>query len=100
MSLPQSSNGDYDAIIVGAGFGGIRTLWEMRKIGLNVHCFEAGSDVGGTWYWNRYPGARTDSEAWVYMLNFAPELKDRWKFEERYPSQEQVQRNLSEVVGR
>lgn len=90
----------FDTIVVGAGFGGIRTLYELRKLGLTAKCFELGSDVGGTWYWNRYPGARTDSEAWVYSLNFAPELKDEWKFEERYPGQESVQRNLSQVVGK
>lgn len=95
----HTKRADYDGIVVGAGFGGIRSLWELKKRNLSVKCFEAGSDVGGTWYWNRYPGARTDSESWVYMMNFAPELKDQWKFGERYPSQGEVQHNLSQVVG-
>lgn len=95
----RTHKADYDAIVVGAGFGGIRSLWELKKLNLTVKGFEAGSDVGGTWYWNRYPGARTDSEAWVYLLNFLPELIDQWDFRERYPSQEEVQYNLSQVVG-
>jgi cation diffusion facilitator CzcD-associated flavoprotein CzcO len=97
--MASRNNLDYDAIIIGAGFGGIRSLWELTRLGMNVKCIEAGSDVGGVWYWNRYPGARTDSEAWVYALNFAPELRDEWDYHERYPSQEDVQRYLSRVVG-
>ena len=96
--MASTNKVDYDAIVVGAGFGGIRSLWEFRKLGLSVQCFEAGSDVGGAWYWNRYPGARTDSEAWVYNLNFSQELRDEWDFAERYPSQGEVQRYLSQVV--
>ncbi|KAI8937410.1 hypothetical protein NX059_005135 [Plenodomus lindquistii] len=91
---------DYDAIVIGAGFGGIRTLWETNRLGLTTKCFEAGSDVGGAWFWNRYPGARTDSEAWVYLMNFAPELREEWDYTERYPSQDEVQRYLGRVVDR
>jgi len=90
---------DYDAIVVGAGFSGIRSLWELGQLGLTAKCFEAGSDVGGAWYWNRYPGARTDSEAWVYVMNFAPGLGDVWNYSERYPTQQEVQRYLGSVVG-
>ncbi|KAK9777140.1 putative Cyclohexanone monooxygenase [Seiridium cardinale] len=89
---------EYDAVIIGAGFGGIRALWEVRQLGLKVKCFEAGSDVGGAWYWNRYPGARTDSEAWVYAMNFTQGLSDQWNYHERYPSQEEVQKYLGNVV--
>lgn len=91
---------DYDAIVVGAGFGGIRSLWELGRLGLIARCFEAGSDVGGTWYWNRYPGARTDSEAWVYTMNFASGLAEEWNSRERYPSQAEVQGFLGRVAGR
>ncbi|KAL8720656.1 MAG: hypothetical protein Q9225_002526 [Loekoesia sp. 1 TL-2023] len=91
---------DYDAIVIGAGFSGIRSLWELGQLGQTVKCFDAASDVGGTWYWNRYPGSRTDGEAWVYILNFAPELMEEWDFHERYPSQEEIQRYLSRVVDR
>ncbi|MFA7587552.1 MAG: NAD(P)-binding protein, partial [Novosphingobium sp.] len=66
---------DYDAIIIGAGFGGLRALYEMRKLGESVRLIDAGTDVGGTWYWNRYPGARTDSEAWAYCYSFSQELQ-------------------------
>ncbi|KAJ4142136.1 hypothetical protein NW754_014927 [Fusarium falciforme] len=91
---------DYDAIIVGAGFSGIRSLWELGQLGLSVKCLEAGSDVGGAWYWNRYPGSRTDSEAWVYTMAFAPEVLEEWAYRERYPSQGEVQQYLSRVTDK
>ncbi|OAL53567.1 cyclohexanone monooxygenase [Pyrenochaeta sp. DS3sAY3a] len=91
---------DYDAIVIGAGFGGIRSVWELTRLGMTTTCFEAGSDVGGAWFWNRYPGARTDSEAWAYIMNFAPEVKEEWHYTERYPSQDEVQRYLGRVVDR
>jgi cation diffusion facilitator CzcD-associated flavoprotein CzcO len=97
--MTSNKKSDYDAIVVGAGFGGIRSLWELRQVGLTVKCFEAGSDVGGAWYWNRYPGARTDSEAWAYAMNFAPELVDEWDYKERYPSQKEVQQYISRIAG-
>ncbi|KAK8912970.1 Phenylacetone monooxygenase [Metarhizium anisopliae BRIP 53293] len=91
---------DYDAVVIGAGFSGIRSLWELDQLGLTVKCFDAASDVGGTWYWNRYPGSRTDGEAWVYILNFAPELLEEWQYHERYPTQEEIQRYLSRIADR
>lgn len=90
---------DYDAVVIGAGFGGIRALWELGKLGLTTKCFEAGSDVGGAWYWNRYPGARTDSEAWVYAMNFTQGMSDTWEYSERYPTQGEVQTYLGRVAG-
>lgn len=95
----SKATADYDAVVIGAGFSGIRSLWELHRLGLKVKCFDAASDVGGTWYWNRYPGSRTDCDAWVYILNFAPELKEDWDFHERCPSQQEIQRYLSRVVG-
>lgn len=91
---------DYDAIIVGAGFGGLRALHEMRKLGKSARLLDAGSDVGGTWYWNRYPGARTDSEAWAYCYSFSKELQDDWDWPERMPTWDQVQGYLSHVADR
>ncbi|EFX06635.1 cyclohexanone monooxygenase [Grosmannia clavigera kw1407] len=91
---------DYDAIVVGAGFSGIRALWELGQLGLTAKGFEAGSDVGGAWYWNRYPGARTDSEAWVYTMNFAPGSREAWNYSERYPAQAEVQQYLGRVADR
>jgi cation diffusion facilitator CzcD-associated flavoprotein CzcO len=63
---PHVDEAPLDAVIIGAGFGGLRMLIELRRMGLKAKVFEAGTDVGGTWYWNRYPGARTDTEAWAY----------------------------------
>jgi cation diffusion facilitator CzcD-associated flavoprotein CzcO len=76
----QGARGDYDAIVIGAGFGGLRMLHELhelRELGLSARVIEAGSDVGGTWYYNRYPGARTDSEAWLYAYSFS-DFCDFW----------------------
>lgn len=98
--MAPSENPDVDAIVVGAGIGGIRALWELTQLGLKVRCIEAGTDVGGAWYWNKYPGARTDSEAWAYIMNFAPEVQSQWDYKERYPSQKEVQDYLKRVVGR
>ncbi|CAK7238077.1 hypothetical protein SEUCBS140593_010306 [Sporothrix eucalyptigena] len=89
---------DYDAIIVGAGFSGIRALWETLQQGLTVTCLEAGDDVGGVWYWNRYPGARTDSEGWVYSMNFSTGMQSLWNYGERYPSQTEVQQYIGRVA--
>ena len=97
--IMPSKSIDYDAIVVGAGFGGIRSMWELGQLGLTYKCFEAGTDVGGAWYWNRYPGARTDSEAWVYNMNFLPDMGMEWDYSERYPSQGEVQYHLGKVVG-
>ena len=82
----QASATDFDAIVIGAGFGGLRALHELRELGLRARVIEAGSDVGGTWYYNRYPGARTDSEAWLYAYSFSKEIQDTWNWSERFPS--------------
>jgi cation diffusion facilitator CzcD-associated flavoprotein CzcO len=96
----SSRKADYDAVVIGAGFSGIRSLWELKhRLGLTVKCFDAAADVGGTWYWNRYPGSRTDGEAWVYILNFAKELLEEWDYHERYPTQEEIQRYLGRIAG-
>jgi len=92
---------DFDAIIVGGGFGGLRMLYELRKLGLSVKVIENGSDVGGTWYWNRYPGARTDSECWYYdCYTFAKEFGDEWNWSERFPSQAEVLAYLRFIAER
>jgi cyclohexanone monooxygenase len=89
-----------DAIVIGAGFGGLRALHELRQMGLAVRVFEAGADVGGVWYWNRYPGARTDSEAWSYCYSFSQELQDEWVWPERMPTWDQVMAYLRHVADR
>jgi cation diffusion facilitator CzcD-associated flavoprotein CzcO len=90
----------YDAIIVGAGFSGLRALHEVRRLGMSVKVIEAGSDVGSTWYWNRYPGARTDSESWVYCYDFDEELLQDYDHAERFPTQPQSLRYLQHVADR
>ncbi|HEY2202892.1 MAG TPA: NAD(P)/FAD-dependent oxidoreductase [Pseudonocardia sp.] len=89
-----------DAVVVGAGFGGLRMLHELRRLGLSATVLEAGSDVGGTWYWNRYPGARTDSESWVYAFSFSKELQDSWDWTERFPAQPEALAYLQHAADR
>ncbi|KAJ9646677.1 hypothetical protein H2204_000369 [Knufia peltigerae] len=91
---------DYAAIVIGTGFSGLRMLHELRKLGLSVKVFEKGSKVGGAWYWNNYPGARTDTECWTYILSFSKEIKAEWTWTERYPSQPEVQAYLNFVADR
>jgi cyclohexanone monooxygenase len=75
-------------------------LHELRGMGLSTKVLEAGSDVGGTWYWNRYPGARTDSESWAYIFNFSPELRQEWDWAERFPTQPEMMRYIRHVADR
>jgi cation diffusion facilitator CzcD-associated flavoprotein CzcO len=91
---------DFDVVVIGAGFGGLRMLYEARRRGLSARVLEAGTDVGGTWYWNRYPGARTDTEAWAYCFEFDKQLQDEWDWQERYPSQPEVLGYLRHVADR
>ena len=90
----------YDAIVIGAGFGGLQMLHDLLAQGKTVKVFEAGSDVGGTWYWNRYPGARTDSESWGYCFSFSKALQQDWTWSERLPSQGEVLCYLQHVADR
>ena len=80
----------FDAVIVGAGFGGMYMLHRLRELGLNVRVFEAGGDVGGTWYWNRYPGARCDVESMQYSYSFSEELEQEWEWSEKYAPQPEI----------
>ncbi|MGQ0623172.1 MAG: flavin-containing monooxygenase [Sporichthyaceae bacterium] len=91
---------DYDVLVIGAGFGGLRLLHELRSRGFSVRVLEAGSDVGGTWYWNRYPGARTDSESWVYCYSFDEELAQEWNWSARFSAQPEIHAYLSHVADR
>ncbi|KAK6385514.1 hypothetical protein LTS17_001082 [Exophiala oligosperma] len=90
----------YAAVVIGAGFGGLRMLHEFRRLGLSTRIIEAGTDVGGTWYWNRYPGARTDSESWSYIMNFSQELRTDWVWKERFAPQAEVLSYLQHVADR
>ena len=91
---------DFDAVVVGAGFAGIYALYRLRAMGLSVQGLEAAEDVGGTWYWNRYPGARCDVESLSYSYSFSRELESEWLWTERYASQEEILRYLQHVVAR
>ena len=92
---------ELDAVIIGAGFSGMYQLHTLRdRLGLSVQVLEAGEGVGGTWYWNRYPGARCDSESHSYCFSFSQELLNDWEWSERYPAQPEIIRYLNFVADR
>ncbi len=95
-----SVGSEVDALVIGAGFAGLYQLLRLRDMGLSVKTLEAGGGVGGTWYWNRYPGARCDSESHVYWYTFSPELMREWTWSERYPGQPEIMRYLNFVAER
>jgi cation diffusion facilitator CzcD-associated flavoprotein CzcO len=94
------STHDYDAVIVGAGFSGLYMLYELRSLGLHCRLFEAGEGIGGAWYWNRYPGARCDSESYFYCYSFAEEILQEWTWSEKFPAQPEIERYLNFVADR
>ena len=89
-----------DVIVVGAGFAGLYMLYRLLKLGLNVKVFEAGTDVGGTWFWNRYPGARCDVESLEYSYSFSDDLQQQWKWTEKYATQPEILRYINHVAER
>ena len=91
---------DVHAVIVGAGFAGLYMLHRLRRLGLSARVFEAGDGVGGTWYWNRYPGARCDVESMDYSYSFSDELQQEWKWSERYASQPEILTYINHVADR
>ena len=91
---------DFDAVVVGAGFAGLYMLHRLRELGLSVRVFERGSGVGGTWYWNRYPGARCDGDSVEYSYQFSDELQQQWRWTERNASQPEILRYLEHVADR
>ncbi len=90
----------FDAVIVGAGFAGLYMLHRLRRMGVSARVFEAGPSVGGTWYWNRYPGARVDIESQEYCYSFSPELDAEWTWSERYAAQPELLAYLNHVADR
>ena len=90
----------YDAIIIGAGMSGLYQLHRLRELGLSVRLLEAGTGVGGTWYWNRYPGARFDSESYSYAYSFSRELLDEWDWGEHFAGQPETLRYLNHVADK
>jgi cyclohexanone monooxygenase len=91
---------DYDVIAVGAGFAGLGLIHYLRDAGLTIRVFDKASDVGGTWTWNRYPGAATDSEGYYYCLTFSPEILQEWSWSERYPGWEETHRYMHFVADK
>ncbi len=96
----RASEVKFDAIIVGAGVGGLYAIYRLRKLGLKVRAFEAGGGVGGTWYWNRYPGCRCDVESLEYSYSFSDELQQEWQWPERYGTQPEILRYINHVADR
>jgi cyclohexanone monooxygenase len=95
-----SRSPDVDAVVVGAGFAGLYALHRLRGLGLSVTCLEAGDGIGGTWYWNRYPGARCDVESVDYSYSFSEELQQDWQWTERYASQAEILCYIEHVADR
>ncbi len=90
-----------DAVVIGAGFSGLYLNWRLRDtMGLDVQVIEAGDEVGGTWYWNRYPGARCDSESYMYCFAFDRDLMQNWEWSGKYPEQPEILRYLTHVADR
>ncbi|WP_407554742.1 NAD(P)/FAD-dependent oxidoreductase [Streptomyces sp. Pv4-95] len=98
--VPPSPAHPVDVVVVGAGLSGLYQLHRLRELGLTTLVFEAGEDIGGTWYWNRYPGARCDVESMSYSYSFSPELDQEWEWSERYASQPEILRYIHHVADR
>jgi cation diffusion facilitator CzcD-associated flavoprotein CzcO len=106
MSKPKTNGSnsgphDFDAVVIGAGFAGLYTLYKLRdEMGLKVRVYDAADGVGGTWYWNRYPGARCDSESFYYSYSFSAELEQEWEWTSKYPEQPEILHYLNHVADR
>jgi len=98
--MRADTNEEVDAVVVGAGFSGLYALHRLRRSGLKVICFEAGHGVGGTWYWNRYPGARVDLESVQYSYSFDPQLEQDWHWPELFSPQKDLERYINHVADR
>jgi cyclohexanone monooxygenase len=90
----------YDVVVVGAGFAGMYMLHRLRGLGFSARVYEQGGDVGGTWYWNRYPGARCDVESMQYSYSFSDELQQQWDWSERYAPQPEILKYANHVAER
>jgi cyclohexanone monooxygenase len=104
MTSPRAGEGSdaasFDVVVVGAGFAGLYMLHRLRGLGFSVRVYEAADGVGGTWYWNRYPGARCDVESVDYSYSFSPELEQEWTWTERYATQPEILAYLEHVTDR
>ena len=100
MKIKDSNKKHYDVIAVGAGMAGLYLLHKLRQAGFSAIALETADDVGGTWYWNRYPGARCDIESIDYSYSFDPELEKEWQWSERYATQPEILSYLQFVADR
>ena len=100
VSSANAGSDSYEIVIVGAGFAGMRMLQTARTRAMSAHVFEAGGDVGGTWYWNRYPGARCDVQSMEYSYQFDEDLQQEWEWTERFASQPEILRYAGHVADR
>ena len=98
--VTAASTEHYDVVVVGAGFSGMYMLHRLRGLGLTVRVYEQGTGVGGTWYWNRYPGARCDVESMQYSYSFSDELQQEWDWSERYAPQPEILKYANHVADR
>jgi cyclohexanone monooxygenase len=97
---PSVSGATCDVVVVGAGFAGLYLLYRLRRLGMTARAFEQGDGVGGTWYWNRYPGARCDVESMQYSYSFSDELQQEWDWSERYAPQPEILKYANHVADR
>jgi cation diffusion facilitator CzcD-associated flavoprotein CzcO len=100
MNPPRTVPDELDAVVVGAGFSGLYLLHRLRQAGFSVKVFDSAGDVGGTWYWNRYPGARCDIPTTDYTYGFDPELEAAWTWSEKYATQPEILGYLRFVADR
>lgn len=98
--MSSAENKHFDAVIVGAGFAGMYLVHRLRNMGFSVHCIESAGDVGGTWYWNRYPGARCDVPSLEYSFKFDEQLQQDWEWPERYSAQPEILEYAMHVADR
>ena len=92
---------DFDAVVIGAGFGGLYSVHKLRnELGLSVQAYDNGSDVGGTWYWNRYPGAMSDTQSYLYRFSFDKDLLNEWSWKESYLMQPEILDYFNHVADR
>src|ERR1043165_2570988 len=96
----SAAAGAFDAVVVGAGFAGMYMLHRLRESGFSVRVYEQGDGVGGTWYWNRYPGARCDVESMQYSYSFSDELQQEWDWSERCATQPEILKYANHVADR
>jgi cation diffusion facilitator CzcD-associated flavoprotein CzcO len=96
----MSDSDQLDAVVVGAGFAGLYQLYKLREAGFSAKVLESAPGVGGTWYWNRYPGARCDVESMTYSYSFSEELQQEWTWSERYATQPEILSYIEHVAER